>query len=136
MTMSDDSILGADVLELAVAAPGLPEGMRAWTAESARRALESLRSTKVAVLAIDVYDRVVWGFAPGEESWVCRRSPGERPLEFAHRSRSEALAWIGSFPRRDVLFGIEFGTQDVAADVRARRGDRIDRGATVRTSGS
>jgi hypothetical protein len=119
--MDKDRILHADVLEPAVAAPGLPDGVRAWTAESARRALDSLQSTKIAALAIDVYDRVVWGFAPAEESWECHRVPDERSLEFAQRSRHEALKWIQSFPRHEVLFGIEFGAQDIAAEARNPR---------------
>ena len=69
-----------------------------------------------------IANRVIWGFAPGEEWWTCRRLSGERSLEFAHRSRREALSWIESFPRHDVLFGIDFGTQDVAAEARGHRG--------------
>ena len=77
--MSEDQIFVREILELAVAAPGLPEGVRGWTGgKSAQRALESLRSSKVAVLAIYVYDRVVWGFAPGQESWACRRVAQEQ----------------------------------------------------------
>jgi hypothetical protein len=55
----------ADVADLAAAAPGLPEGEVGWTAESARRAFQALQSSRVAVVDIEVYDRVVWGFGGG-----------------------------------------------------------------------
>jgi len=122
--MNEGHIFGAEILELAVAAPGLPEGVRGWTTESARLALDSLRSTKVAVVAIDVYDRVVWGFAPSGESWTCHRKVGEPALEFASRSREETAAWIDAFPRQDVLFAIEFSAQDLAAEGSVRTDSR------------
>ena len=122
--MNEDRIFGAEIIELAVVAPGLHEGWRGWTAESACRALESLRSTKVGVVAIDVFDRVVWGFAPSGESWACLRKAGEFSLEFASRSREEAREWIAGFPRNDVLFAIEFSTQDLAAEGRGRSDGR------------
>ncbi len=124
--MNEERIFGPEILELAVAAPGLPEGVRGWTAESARRALESLRSTKVAILAVDVYDRVVWGFARSDDTWVCRRVVGEQPLEFASRSRREAMDWIEAFPRHDVLFVIEPGAQDQAAAAHGHQGSIVD----------
>jgi hypothetical protein len=120
--MNEDRLFVREILELAVVAPGLPAGVRGWTAESARRALESLRSSKVAVLAIDVYDRVVWGYALGQESWVCRRVLSEQSLEFAHRSRREGSDWINSFPRHEVLFVLEFSTQDFAAEASGHPG--------------
>lgn len=70
----------------------------------------------MAVLAIEVYDRVVWGFAPGTESWTCQWIAGELAADFAHRSRDEALEWINAFPRHSVLFLIEFTGQDVASE--------------------
>ena len=120
--------LTRDILQLAVAAPGLPDGVVGWTAESARQALRSLRGTKVAVLAIDVYDRVVWGFAPGNESWVCQWITGELAADFAHRSRSEALEWIDAFPRHNVLFVIEFTGQDAASEATGTTGRFNDAG--------
>jgi len=126
--MNEERIFVPEILELALAAPGLPEGVRGWTAESARRALESLRSTKVAVLAVDVYDRVMWGFAPSDDAWVCRRVAGEQPLEFAGLSRREAADWIDSFPRHDVLFVIELSAQDFAAAAHGHEGSIVDAG--------
>lgn len=120
--MSEDRIFETHILGLAAAAPGLPEGVSGWTAESARRALDSLRSSKVAVVAIDVYDRVAWGFALSGDSWACHRGSAEPSLDFAMRSRREAQEWISALPREDVLFGIEFSTQDVAAEASGHRG--------------
>ena len=101
---------------------GCPRVFEGGRAESAQRALESLRSSKVAVLAIYVYDRVVWGFAPGQESWACRRVAQEQSLEFAHRTRREASDWIKVFPRHEVLFILEFTTQDAAAEAKGHSG--------------
>src|SRR5919109_395062 len=119
--MKEAVIFPRSILELSVAAPGLPDGVRGWTAESARRAVESLRGSKVAVTEVYVYDRVVWGFAPAGETWACYRFPGELSSEFADRSRHEALDWIAAFPRYGVLFTIEFSTQDVAAEATASK---------------
>ena len=68
---------------------------------------------------------MVWGFAPTQESWRCHRVPGKRPLDFANRSRREAWEWIAAFPRENVLFAIEFDTQDAAAEARGH-GSFID----------
>jgi hypothetical protein len=65
---------------------------------------------------------------PSEESWAGHRVLGELLLEFAHRSRREALDWIKSFPRHDVLFGIEFSTQDAAAEASGSTGFVDDAG--------
>jgi hypothetical protein len=111
-----NQFLPADAADLSVAAPGLPEGTVGWTAESARRAFQALRSSRVAVVDIGVYDRVVWGFAPAGESWICHRLPNELAADFALRSRREAQAWVGNFPRQEVLFVIEFTAQDAAAE--------------------
>ena len=89
--MRHGEILPTDIVDLAAAAPGLPEGMLGWTAESARRALQALRFSRVAVADIEVYDRVVWGFAPAGESWSCHRLRGELAAEFALRSRRKRL---------------------------------------------
>jgi hypothetical protein len=109
-------LLDRDIRELGVAAPGLPEGTVAWTAESARRLLDSLRTSKIAIADIEVYDRVVWGFAPAGESWACQRAPGELAWEFALRSRADALEWVNAFPRHNVLFILEFNDQESAAE--------------------
>ena len=106
----------ANVADLAAAATGLPEGTFGWTAESARRAFQALQSSRVAVIDIEVYDRVVWGFAPAAESWTCHRTSSEFAADFALRSRREAQAWIDNFPRQEVLFIIDFSAQDAAAE--------------------
>jgi hypothetical protein len=111
--------LPANVASLAVAAPGLPEGSMGWTAESVRRAIDVLHGGKIALVGIDVYDRVVWGFAPADETWICYRLSGEPALAFAARSRAEARSWISRFPRENVLFVLEFSGQDDAAQRRA-----------------
>jgi hypothetical protein len=108
--------LPADVAALAAAAPGLPEGTSGWTGESARHAFRTLQSSRVAVVDIEVYDRVVWGFAPAGESWTCHRFAGELAADFALRSRREARVWVDNFPRQEVLFIIEFSAQDAAAE--------------------
>jgi len=111
-----DRLFPPDVASLAVAAPGLPPATNGWTRESAFRALDALRGSKVAVVNIDVYDKVLWGFASAEESWECDPTPNELASEFALRSRTEARLWIEGFPRLEVLFVIEFSTQDIAAE--------------------
>ena len=111
-----DGTLPREIADFAVAAPGLPEGTLGWTAESARQAFHALRPGKIAVIGIEVYDRVVWGFALAEDSWTCNPWPGELASDFALRSRREAQSWIDTFPRSDVLFAIEFSTQDAAAE--------------------
>lgn len=111
-----NQFLPADVADLSAAAPGLPEGTVGWTAESARRAFQASRSSRVAVLDIEVYDRVVWGFAPAGESWTCHRFLNELAADFALRSRREAQAWTDNFPRQVVLFVIELIAQDAAAE--------------------
>ena len=114
--MTNATLLPREIIDLAVAAPGLPEGTLGWTAESARQAFYALRVGKVAVTEIEVYDRVVWGFARAEDSWVCNPFPRELASDYGIRSRHEAQSWIDTFPRSDVLFAIEFSTQDAAAE--------------------
>jgi hypothetical protein len=114
--MRHHRFLPADVAAFAAAAPGLPEGTVGWTGESARRAFHALQSSRVAIVDIEVYDRLVWGFAPAGESWTCHRFTGELAADFAVRSRREAQGWVDNFPRHEVLFIIEFSAQDVAAE--------------------
>jgi hypothetical protein len=115
LTMSQP-FLTPEIVDLAVAAPGLPEGIVGWTLESLRRAIDALRSSKIAIVDLEVYDRVVWGFAPSGESWNCQRLPNESASDFALRSRDEARKWLDAFPRSEVLFVIQFSAQDFAAE--------------------
>src|SRR5687768_10266805 len=101
--MTNRPFLPREIVDLAVAVPGLPEGTLAWTAESARQAFHALRGGTVAVIEIEVYDRVAWGFAQAEDSWTCNPLPGEPASDFAIRSRHGARSWIDTFPRSDVL---------------------------------
>jgi hypothetical protein len=114
--MTNENLLSREIMDFAVAAHGLPEGTLGWTAESARQAFYALRGSKVAVIKIEVYDRVVWGFARSEDSWTCNPFPRELASDFGLRSRREAQSWIDGFPRNAVLFAIEFSTQDAAAE--------------------
>jgi len=119
--MNLNSIFPPDIATLAVAAEGLPDGVSGWTRESLRLALDALRGTKIAVLEIGVYDRVILGFAPSntfvpaEESWSCWPTPHETAPDFAIRSRREALEWIEKIERQEVLFVVTFSSQDTAA---------------------
>jgi len=124
--MRDSSLFPFEIASLAVAATGLPPGTYGWTRDSAFRALDALRATKVAVVSIEVYDKVQWGFVVSEESWECDLNPHELASEFALRSRAEARLWMQSLPREEVLFIIEFSTQDTAAEAYGVRSPRID----------
>ena len=113
--MIDESMFSRGVAQLAVAAPGLPEGVVGWTAESAKRAFRSLVG-KIAVTSVVVFDRVQWGFEPAAESFQVFPLRNERASEFALRSRREAEQWVNAFARSDVLFVIGFSFQDQAAE--------------------
>ena len=104
------------VASLAVAAPGLPDGVDGWTRTSLDRVFEALRSSVVAIVGIDVYDRVPWGFLPAPEVWDCRRMPGELAFAYAERSRVAAQQWVQQFPRENVLYLVQFDSQDAAAE--------------------
>ncbi len=71
------SILPFDVASLAVAAPGLPNGVDAWTRASLQRVFKALRGSVIAIVAVEVYDQVQWGFEPAPESWDCPRMLGD-----------------------------------------------------------
>jgi hypothetical protein len=115
MIMIDESMFSRTVTDLAVAAPGLPEGTLGWTRESAKRAIRSLVG-KIVVSGVSVFDRVQWGFAPAPEFFQCFPLRNERATEFAIRSRTEAEKWIDGFPRSEVLFVLELSFQDEAAE--------------------
>jgi hypothetical protein len=71
---------------------------------------------KVAVVQVDVFDRVPWGVAQADEYWQASRLAGENAIDFALRSRREAVDWIDQFPRQEVLYVIEFSPQDDTAE--------------------
>ena len=114
--MNGASFLPRKIVDLAVAAPAMPEGKLGWTPAAVDRACDALGSSKIAIVGIEVYDRVQWGFAPAAEGWSCHRLPRELVSEFAVRSRRDAHGWISQFPRQDVLFVLEFTAQDAAAE--------------------
>lgn len=103
------------IANLAVAAPGLPEDAVGWTARSAITAIQSLPN-KVTIAAIEVFDRVQWGFVLSDDRWRPFRNINERATDFAIRTRREACEWIEAFPRTDVLFVIDFDDQSEAAE--------------------
>ncbi|MBY0495664.1 MAG: hypothetical protein K2Y23_15760 [Cyanobacteria bacterium] len=108
-------MLAPGIAQLAVAAPGLPDGVVGWTAQSSFELFQSLPG-KVAIGQVQAFDRVQWGFVASEDSWSPFRRPNESATDFAIRTRLEAREWIEQFPRSEVLFVIEFDDQAEAAE--------------------
>ena len=104
-----------EIAQLGVAAPGLPDGAVGWTAQSALKVFQSLPG-KVAVGSVYVFDRVQWGFGPSDDVWRSFRQMNESAAGFALRTRNEAQRWVETFPRREILFVIEFDDQAAAAE--------------------
>jgi hypothetical protein len=108
-------MLPAEIAQLGVAAPGLPEGAVGWTAQSALKLFRSLPG-KLAIGGVSVFDRVQWGFAPSDDAWRTFRRVNESATDYAIRSRREARDWIENFPREKVSFVIEPDDQAMAAE--------------------
>ena len=108
-------MLPPEIAHLGVAAPGLPDDLVGWTAQSASRLFQALPG-KTAIGRVLVFDRVQWGFEPSGDEWHPFRRRNESATDFAIRSRREARSWVENFPRNEVLFVIDFDDQSEAAE--------------------
>lgn len=99
----------------AVQPPGLPKGQTAWSKPDAAAVLHALEGTIVAVVHVDAYV-VIFGHlevAPTGRRQSYGYEVGESAIQFAHRSRSLAQAFIKS-GTDDELFVLAFSGQDDA----------------------
>ena len=83
---------------------------------SLQRVFNALRGLVIAIVAVEAYDQVQWGFEPAPESWECPRMLGELALAFAGRSRAAAQQRVNEFARENVLYVIRFDSQNAAAE--------------------
>ena len=89
-----------------------------WAPADAMVVIESLRSTRLAVTAGEVYRREAWGFVQTYDSWHCEPALGEGAFAYAQRSREVAIRAIELHVEDkpgDVCFLLEFSDQEDAA---------------------
>jgi hypothetical protein len=88
----------------------------AWPREPAVEIIHSLEGSKVAVISVEIYRSQAWGLVPTDENWCCETLPGETATDFAHRSRTAALAYIEAREENEQEFyALEFSDQQLAA---------------------
>jgi hypothetical protein len=66
----------------------------AWKADDALAVVETVDSTKIAIIEINVYREEAWGFVPTDDNWSCDRMLGETASEFAGRTHECAREFI------------------------------------------
>ena len=94
--------------------PGLLDGQGAWPREEAVEVIQSLEGTTVAVSDVTPFHRVNWGtethWSMSETVWSVHRMNRESDIDYARRSRHEAVAFIGECEDGgdEVLFALTF----------------------------
>jgi hypothetical protein len=96
--------------DAAIDLPEFEEGEGAWLKSDALSVIESLKGTTVAISDVVVFEKMPWGFAPGEHSWSCDRLPKEPDPDYAVRSRDTAAEYIRDCRQvpDDALFALTF----------------------------
>jgi hypothetical protein len=70
----------------------------AWTKEDARRVLDSIRGSNIAVLGGDVFKEHSDGLEPAYDNWHCDRVQGESLTDYATRSLEHAWSYVERYP--------------------------------------
>ncbi|HEX5042155.1 MAG TPA: hypothetical protein VFV75_04565 [Candidatus Polarisedimenticolaceae bacterium] len=102
-----------DLRQNALLLPGLFDGQGAWSREEALEVIQSLEGTTVAVSEVTPYHRVTWGtevhWSMSETVWSVHRLRSESEIDYARRSRREAVAFLGDHEDcGDELFALTF----------------------------
>jgi hypothetical protein len=97
--------------------PELKDGEGAWAREHALGVLTSLEGTSIGICDIAVFDRAPWGYTPSGTAWSIDRSAAELFVDYAHRSRVQALELISSLddPGNSIVVSLTFHRGDEAA---------------------
>lgn len=93
--------------------PGLLDGQGAWSREDALEVVASLEGTMVAVSEVTPFHRVTWGtevhWSMSDTVWSVHRQRSESEIDYARRSRREAVAFLGDYEEcADELFALTF----------------------------
>jgi hypothetical protein len=75
----------------------LPDGSFAWSSLQCLQIIESLESTKVAVVEGEFFRAEPIGLVPAYAGWTCERAPQESATDYAARSRELAAAKVREF---------------------------------------
>jgi hypothetical protein len=105
------SILGQD----AQCGIALPDGSCAWSRLQCLQIIESLDSTKVAVVEGEFFRAEPLGLVPAFAGWSCERAPGETATEYAERSRELAAGKVRHATESDVHVVLRLSDQQEAA---------------------
>ena len=93
----------------------LPDGSFAWSPSQCMQILESLTSTKVAVVSGEFFRAEPIGLVPAYDGWTCERGPGELASEYASRSREVAADQMRMESHSELHVVLQFSGQEDAA---------------------
>ena len=94
--------------------PGLLDGQGAWCREEALEVIASLEGTTIAVSEVTPFHRVAWGaevhWSMSDTVWSVHRQRSESEIDYARRSRGEAVAFLGDYEdgSDELLFALTF----------------------------
>jgi hypothetical protein len=98
----------------AVFLPGLIDGQGAWPKDEALRVIDSLKSTTIPVSEVTPYLGTAWGqemhWSASDDARPVHRLHNESDVDYAHRSRGEAAAFIAELEDggHELLFALTF----------------------------
>ena len=101
---------------IAITLDEMDEWEAAWSREQAIEVVKSLKGSRVIVTAVTVFELIPGGYAPSEVAWSAARLPNEPDYEFAQRSQTGALEFIGEAnTSADALVALSFPIASEAA---------------------